>query len=186
MLELLFDTPWWLPTTILGIGAFVAYTGNQRLEKKVVRSGLAIILAGLLVMLISYLVETNRERAIRRTREVVAAVHKRDWQALQGGIDPQTNFYGLRGPTEITSSAQTAAERSQVTSARIISERVDVASTVINVRIRVASEAFGRWVTTDWQFQYQNLGQGWILYNIVALSNEFISEERIRSALNRL
>src|SRR5437867_12105339 len=99
--NLLFQTPWWLPTIAIGVGLFVLWTGNQRQEKPVMRAGIAIALAGLTLALVSYLVDTPLEKAERRTRQLVAAAGKHDWTTFHNLLDPQTNVYGLRGPDAI-------------------------------------------------------------------------------------
>src|SRR5438128_2115451 len=102
MLELLFDAPWWLPTVVIGIGGFILFTGVQRNEKPVKRGGIAVILLGLLIVLTSAWVETDREKVVDRTEKLVTAAGQQDWTAFHSLIDPQTGFYGMRGPDAIT------------------------------------------------------------------------------------
>ena len=65
MSELLFHTPWWLPTVLIGIGSFVFWTGNRRQESNVRNTGLGMILAAFVVVALSYFVETDLEAGTR-------------------------------------------------------------------------------------------------------------------------
>ena len=185
MLDLLFDTPWWLPTALIGIGLFVVYTGNQRQEKPVMRGGLVIVLLGLLVILTSYLVETDREKVVNRTYALVAAVDHHDWPKFSSLLDSQTSIYGLRGPEQITQACKATAERVELDSAKITGTNINQTPSVISVSIRILSEQLGRPFPSDWQFQYQKVTDQWMLFNIRALNNDQVSEEAIKSAISR-
>lgn len=185
MTELLFDAPWWLLLAIVGTGAYVAYDGNRKQEKQLFHAGLAILLLGILLAAVSYVVDTDRETAIKRTRGLVAAVNARDWNGFRALLDPQTSIYGFRGPDSITRTAQTAAERYRVSAVRITGTDVQRSTGVITIAIRVYSESGVGSLLTDWQFQYQDFGQGWVLHSIRALSNEQIPEDRISRELSQ-
>jgi hypothetical protein len=183
--NLLFQTPWWLPTAFIAVGLFVLWTGNQRQEKRVLRAGLGIALAGASLVLVSYLVDTPREKAERRTYQLVAAASRRDWPAFRKLLDQQTMVYDLRGPDEITNAAKLAAEQYNLGTLRITGKEVRDAGSIINVIIRVLGEIQGQSTLTDWQLQYRNLDQGWVLYDVKANSNETMREEDVRSRLPR-
>ena len=183
--ELLFETPWWLPTLIIALGAFVFVAGNRRQEKRIIYPGLGLALLGIAVALLSYFVETDKERSVRRTRELVAAVDHRDWPKFRSLIDPKSSVYGIRGPEAITQAVQLGAERYNVANLHITGLDVDKADTIITVTIRVLSDQTGGSGISDSQLQYQDFGDGWQLYEVKALTNQQISEERIRREISR-
>jgi hypothetical protein len=184
--RLLFETPWWLPTMLIGVGVFVWITGNRRVEKPVMAWGLAIAALGILVILLSVLVDTDREKCFNRTKLLVTSAGQRDWTKFQSLIDPQTSIYGLRGPEEITSAAKTAAERINLSSAWISSSRVEQTGTVITVDVRIISEQFqGNPAPSDWRFTYQNFGQGFVLYTVNVIDTRLINEQTVRARINR-
>jgi hypothetical protein len=185
MLDYLFDVPWWLPTMLIGVGAAVLFTGGRRLEKNVIRWGTIILLVGVLVGLASYLVDTPVEKAVRRTQGLVSSAANRDWTTFQTLIDPQTSVYSLKGPGEITAAAREMVERFDVTTARITGTEITQRQTVIVVTVRVYSEQRGQSALSDWRMEFQNLGQGWILYDVSALPSDQIDTNRIREALSR-
>jgi hypothetical protein len=186
MLQVLFDAPWWLPIAVIGMGAALFITGNNRQEKGLMRGGSALVLLGLLIGLVSYLVDTDTEKAVKRTRQLVAAVNKRDWQAFRSLIDPETTVYALRGPETITRVAQSVVDRTSVGNIRITGTNIQAAPTVINVNIRVLSEQLGTSGVSDWQLQYQDFGKGWVLYRVQLLPGEAgsqVPEDRIMREL---
>src|SRR5215213_6103461 len=90
MTDLLFDTPWWLPLLVAGVGVVLFVTGNRRVENKVRYAGLAVVaLAGVLVA-VSYLVDTPVETAERKTNEFVKAFNRQDWKAWEDILAPDT------------------------------------------------------------------------------------------------
>ena len=59
MTELLFHTPWWLPTLLIGAGVILFWTGNQRQETRVRLAGMLLVLAAAVLCTVSYLVDTD-------------------------------------------------------------------------------------------------------------------------------
>jgi hypothetical protein len=169
MLEVLFDAPWWLPTAFIGLGVALFVTGNNRQEKPLLRSGVVLVLLGVILAMVSYLVDTDLEKAVKRTDQLVAAVNQRDWQKFRSLLDAQTKVLDLTGPDQITEAAQLAVQRTNVSNLRITGTDTQQMATVINVNIRVLSEQFGTSGVSDWQFQFQNLGRGWMLFKVQPL-----------------
>lgn len=184
--RLLFETPWWLPTVAIGVGIFVWLTGNRRLERKVMLTGLGIAVFGVAILMVSIAVDTDRERTVKRTKQLVASAAQRDWTRFESLLDPQTSIYSLRGPQQITLAARAAAESINLSAARITGMTVDQADTVITISMRVYSEQFrGSPGMSDWQLEYQNYGQGFVLYSIRVVSSGMVSEDLIRGRLQR-
>jgi hypothetical protein len=183
--NLLFQTPWWLPTIAIGAGLFVWWTGNQRQEKPVIRAGVAIALAGLILATVSYLVDTPAEKAERRTRQIVASAGSHDWKTFHGLLDRQTAIYGLHGPDEITDAAKRAGDEYAIGSLKITGFNSRQADTLILNTIRVYGEIQGQSFLSDWQLEYEDRGQGLVLREVKANSNQQISEDQIRGRIGR-
>src|SRR6476646_3389166 len=90
--ELLFHTPWWLPVTIAGVGVVLFITGNNRVEAKVRNAGLAIVALAILLVGVSWLVDTDLEKAVKDTKALVRAVNDRDWATMTRLLDPKASL----------------------------------------------------------------------------------------------
>lgn len=183
--EMLFDTPWWLPLALIGVGVAVFISGNRRQEKSTLRGGLALMLLGVAVALVSYFIDTPRENAVGRTRGLVAAVNARDWQQFRQLIDPQTTVLAFKGPQAITDAVQSAAENNNVTGLRITGTDVQQAGAEITVSIRVLSEQRGVPGASDWRLIFLKSESGLVLYKVEPLSKPDFDAERVLRELNR-
>src|SRR5437762_12188710 len=92
MTDLLFDAPWWLPTGLAAMGIFLFWTGNRRQEAKVRNAGFGLILAAIAVVLLSYFVDTDVEKAVKRSKTLVYSVEKHDWATLRATLDPNVSL----------------------------------------------------------------------------------------------
>src|SRR5437764_8169317 len=91
MNDLLFDTPLWLLGLLVIVGAALFWSGNNRRDKTLKLVGLAVLLAGVVLGVLSYFIDTDKERAVRQTRQIVAAADRRDWDAFGRLLDPRTH-----------------------------------------------------------------------------------------------
>src|SRR5689334_11092523 len=92
MSELFFETPWWLPTAIVAVGAVLFYTANKRREARLRTVGLGVVCLGVLIAVVSYLVDTPKERAVKGSKHLVQAVASRDWQTMQSLLHPKASL----------------------------------------------------------------------------------------------
>jgi hypothetical protein len=184
MTQLLFETPWWLPTSIIGIGVILFLTGNRRQEKSVLRSGIIFVLLGVTIALVSYFVETDTEKVVSRTKQLVAAVNDRDWNKFSSLLDPKTSFDGYHNREQLVEGAKATTEKIGLKSVQLTGIDTEVHDSLIIVNVRALSqqEITGS-AFTDWQLQWQNFGEGWLLNSIQPLSNAQISERQIERRL---
>lgn len=185
MNELLFQTPWWLPTAFILLGLGVFWTSNNRRQKGGMWGGLAIALIGIAIATTSYLVDTDQEKAVARVKHIVTAVNQKDWTTFRTLIDAQTNVYGLRGPDQITNVVQHASERFNFGNNSITGTTVKQTDTLIEIDIRLFSQGAMNGVS-DWQFNFQDFGRGFELRQIQALASQDQDPQRIASAVNSL
>lgn len=179
MTKLLFDAPWWLPTLLLGAGIVLFWNGNRRGESKLRNTGLMVFAAGVAVMAISYFLDTDEERAVKQTKQLVYSVEKRDWATLKNVLDPLTALMALGGieiygtRDEIIGGAQTAVDQYGLKNVRILSTTAEQTDTVINITMTLLSEqdaTSARPITTTWQFEWQQTGDAWSLVRITNIS----------------
>src|SRR3984885_1566918 len=178
--HLLFETPWWLPTSLIGMGIAIFLAGNRRQEKKVMTIGIVLALLGISNALVSYFVMTDMEKVVARTKQLVVSVNNRDWETFRSLLDPQTSLDGYHNRDQLVAGAKATAQQIGLKSVRITGLNTQQRDTLIIVNIRAFSEqdAAGPAVT-DWQLQWQNFGNGWLLYNIQPLANDQVNEQDI-------
>lgn len=176
MTDLLFDTPWWLPLLVAGVGVILFVTGNKRVENKVRYTGLAVIgLAGVLVA-VSYLVDTPTETAERKTNEFVKAFNAQDWQAFGSVLESDTvvSLHSLplyTGRDDIVEAGKNAYTRYGFKSTNALMSSAERADTVITVTITILTQegTMGRTFNSDWAFEWQQSADGWTLVEIRCL-----------------
>ena len=78
----LYEAPWWLPTgiAIAGLATFIA--GNNRLNKRTKNIGAGLIAFAVALAVTSFLLDSDREVVVKRTRALVQAVQERNWTTM--------------------------------------------------------------------------------------------------------
>src|SRR4029079_3493871 len=133
MNDLIFDTPLWLLGLLVIVGAALWWSGNNRQDKTLKRVGLAVFLVGVLVGVVSSLVDTDKERAARQTRQIVSAVERRDWEGFGKLLDPRTHVMIYNNREDIVAGAKITADVIGLKSLHITGMDVEQKDTVINV-----------------------------------------------------
>ena len=176
MTDLIFDTPWWLPALTVAAGVVLFVTGNKRVEGKVRNAGLAVIALAVLLVVVSYFVDTPVETAVKRTKQFVEAFNQQDW-ATFGSIPDEHTLVSLQslrlylGRDQIVNAGKDAYGRYGFKSANVLTTSAERADTVITVNITVLSTegTLGRPINSEWQFVWQESAEGWGLNEIRAL-----------------
>jgi len=174
MTELLFDTPLWLPAMIVGVGAVLFWMGNTRLEKKIRNTGIALLIAAVVLVMVSYLVDTPREKVMNQTRQLVDSVEQRKWPVMESLLDPRCTLENYNNRDQIISAAQTATEKFGVKTAIVTSLQAQQDGSQITVHLDVLSEqdvTLGRPFPTSWQLDWQRNSGNWLLRNIMILES---------------
>jgi hypothetical protein len=173
--RLLFDAPWWLPTLLAFLGVALFWNGNRRQDTKLRNVGLLILLAAVGVIAISHFVDTDVEKAVKQSKQLVRAVEQRDWATLKTVLSPNTSLRVLGGTEiyatrdEIIAGATKAVDRYGLKNVRILSTSAEQTDTVINITMTIMSEqdfTGGRPITTTWLFEWQQSGESWSLVQI--------------------
>ncbi len=176
MTDLLFDPPWYLPAAIAVLGIYLFIHGNRRQDAKVRAVGVGVALLAVALFFVGRVMETDREIAEKRSRQVVAAVEKHDWDALRALLDPKASVAVPNGAVYsnrdlIVGGAQMATERFGLKNIRVLSLTSRQDDTMITVDIDALSDQgmTGQPFPTSWQFEWQELSGGWTLMRIVCL-----------------
>jgi hypothetical protein len=178
--DLLFNTPWWLPTGIAILGIVLFVMGNQRVNGKLRTAGLLVVLAAVLLAVVSYLVDTPKETAEKRTRAIVNVVAGRDWPRLRTLLDQNTSFDIADAHTipqaQPTNNGPAIAQEAEAASAVIGLHSVNILQmessqqesliTVTFSAISTQDYSQDRPVKSTWQFSWQRRGNDWFLQQI--------------------
>ena len=190
MIDLLFDTPWWLPVAIIAAGVTLFLGGNKRLETRMRNAGLAVAGVGLLLALISYLVDTDKEKVIDRSRQLVQAVVAREWQATEALLDPAAAFtysglsYGDR--KAIIEAAQRGTQSAGLSSATVTDVGTQRIGSVYTTSLRIFSvqeKAGGIQTPSDWELDWKKTDQGWVVIDIRLIQFGKLSPEAAKQNL---
>jgi hypothetical protein len=187
MSDLLFDTPWWMLTLIAVIAVALLVSGNARQHKPLIGAGLIVLLIGVALAALSYLVDTPREKVIKGTHALVAAVVKRDKKTIAAELHPNAALVGWNRQ-QIIDGAVTLADRFGLQSASIIGITVQPEPAMIVVTVRVLARFSGNQMPydtypTDWQLTWRQTGDGqWLLKDINPIGNEKISGNQLSRA----
>ena len=177
MTDLIFQTPWWLPTLIAVGGIVLFVTGNARTETRVRTAGFAVICLAILLAVVSYFVDTPRETAEKRSRELCYAFERADWPKMTSIIDKNTavtvlgnTIYPSRD--QIISAAKQAHERYGFKTVRVLSASAEQQDTLITVDLTLLTEqssAIVQTLNSEWQFIWEKHQEGWILTEVRAV-----------------
>lgn len=177
-LDLLLDTPWWLPAGLALVGIAVWVSGNKRRDRALMNIGLVGLLVAVAVTAISYFVDTPKERAEKSTRTFVDAVVKQDLDTARAILHPSAYVRVLGAATpyanreEIIRAIDRADQEIGLTGASIMGLTSTQTDDVITITFTLFSEqtaTMGRPLQTKWEFQFQQTAGGWNLWAITLL-----------------
>lgn len=175
----LYEAPWWLPTAIAiaGIATFIA--GNNRTNKGVRSLGAALVALAVVLMVASFLLDSEREVVVKRTRSLVEAVEKRDWTTFRGFLAPGITISLPDGsaddeltlpttPDFLADSLKNFAEGQDLKTLRIGQLNTPlVEEDRIQASFQVFAESKGYNGLSGWMLQWDRDGGGqWVLTEI--------------------
>jgi hypothetical protein len=158
------ETPWWLPTLLILAGAALFVSGNSRRKPRARLGGLAIAALGLILALVSYFLESDREHVERRTNELISAVVSADTARMTPYMDPQIIAGPFNGRDTVTRAVKTAADAVDLQSsgATEIGVKVHGDEAVVDLTV-AASTKNGPGPLTVWQLTWNKQGKQWFL-----------------------
>jgi len=170
MNDLLFDVPWWIPALIGLIGLAALWTGNRSLNKGRQRVGLALLGVALLWGLLSYFVETDKEKVLKESNKLLKAVVNNDWAEFKSELARDADFRLetarplANGPDEISDVAQAGAQSIRLKSASLNRPEVAQTGPLITVKTDIFSTqeyAAAPSMNSSFEFDWVQTSQGW-------------------------
>lgn len=177
--NLLFDTPWWLPTGLALVGGGVFYIANIRRQSALRSAGVAVVLVAIALALVSYFVDTPREQAEKDSRRFVQAFVDKDWTLFEDLLDRKValSAEGISSALypdreSLVRAAQAAQSVYDFSAIHITSIEARDDRGLIGVTLKLYSEqqaTLGRPFPSMWEFQWQDFGSGYKLSRITAI-----------------
>jgi len=184
MKEWLFNPPWYAPVLLAGVALVLLYQGVQTTKKNLKIAGLATAVLAVGWIVLSAMIETDREVVERQTRELATAVNDRDWAKFKSLLDPKVTFYAYSGRDQLTQKAEQSADIVGVKD--IVVSGIDVTDepggcTATFMATATVNE--GR-QPTNWKFSWAKDPSGKeLLYRIDVLPSIGVSPDQITGRL---
>lgn len=178
MANFLAAIPWWVSVAMLLAGAVLLAYGNRHNHAGVRSAGLAITSLAVLLGVAPYLIDTDAERAERRTRQIVDSADKKDWPRLQSLLDADTHVeFGDKWPdatgaASVSQCAQALAAKVGLESIYLISVKTTQTPDLIAVTFSAATVqevTQDRYYPSGWEFDFRPEGKKWDLQEIKLL-----------------
>ncbi len=177
MVDLIFDQPWWLPTSIIILGIALFISGNRRQMLRLRNSGAALVIAALALILISFFVETDKEKCLRQTHELVNSVVANDWNKFTSLLDSHVSL-GLVSTTiytnqqQLLQGAQDGTQKYGLKAVHVLSIKAKQTQFLITVDMNVMTEqdfTQGRPLPSNWELEWNRTDSGWKLDRLTCL-----------------
>ena len=190
--ELFFHTPWWLPTTIIAAGIALFLAGNRRTKGSVRTAGAAVIGLGVLLILLSWAVDTDTEKVEARAKQLVESAGHNDWSTVETLLSPTAHFtfqmgdrhYGDR--KKLIEAARQASDTTGLRTAWVASDHLTQTGGLITTEMRVFSDqdkVGGHQIPSDWQLDWQKENGQWVVSEIRLIQVGDVGAEAINQHL---
>jgi hypothetical protein len=177
MSDLLFATPWWLLASLIVVGGVFFWSGNNKQQKSPKLVGIGLIVLAIVLKITSFFVETDKEKVTRHTKELVAAVQKRDWDKFGSLLESDAslktaNVTVFPNRAALLQGAKTDTENYNPTNVSASITNIEQDATGITVDIDAASEqpaSMGMRIPSSWKLLWEKEGDDWRLHEVTCL-----------------
>jgi hypothetical protein len=193
MIDFLFDQPWWLPTAIIIVGVALFISGNRRQITRLRNSGAALVLLAILFSLISFFVETDKEKCLRQTHEMINNVVAGDWTHFTSLLDNKvtlgistTTIYANR--TDLLKGAQDGTQKYGLKAVHVLSMEAKQTQSLITIDMKVITEqdfAEGHPLPSSWELEWQQTDSGWKLDHLTCLQIDDLNLNQMNGVFPR-
>lgn len=164
MLIWLYELPLWIPLGLGIAGLILIWTGLTRLEKRLKLAGMIVLALGIVLGLLSWFLESDREIVERQTRTLIKAVERRDWETARSLLAPDMTVLGFGPRDEVVAVARKYAEQYHIQNLRIIGLKASEPGTAITVKLRILADVHKSPAGfTDWQLEWEKTDSRWEL-----------------------
>src|SRR5687767_12714217 len=162
----IYETPWWLPTGIALLGVILFVTGNNRLEKRLRLAGIIVIALAVILAVLSFFLDSDREKVVKRTHGLVNSIEARDWNRMATYLHPNVAVVTFTGRDAVVNAARNAAEYSNLRQVRVVSLDATVLPDQIRTTLRVNTTLRDGTGLTDWVLEWEEMDGNWVVHHI--------------------
>lgn len=186
MQDFLFDTPYWF-LGLLGVtGAALWISGNSRQNKRLQQASFATLFLAVLLGTLSLLIDTDKEKVIKRTRQLISAVEKQDKSAAEKLLHPQVELGGL-DKAAIVQRIGTAADEFHIKSISVTSITVEPSgpdlAAILTATANIDHSLWSGPVPSTWKMVWEKSGQDWLLRDITPINIPYVDMQTITGRL---
>lgn len=192
MSDLLFDPPWWLWAIPAAAGIFLLLMGNTRQNKHLLRIGAAMAAFAALIFLISWIVDTPKEKAVAGSRALIRQIAAADWPAARSHLASDAMLIAageriLDSADRIIASARKTHEQFRLTGVTILHLEPPAGSAspiILSIKVLSQHDLPGvSAITSSWEFEWTTTPTGLHLARIRLLDVNGVSMDNIRSRI---
>jgi hypothetical protein len=184
MSDFLFDTPYWALGVIALVGVALWTSGNARRDRRLMGGAYGAFAVAVLLGLLSYFVDTDREKVIKGTRALGEAVDRRDRATAERLLHPKARF-GEMDRAALVDAIATAADRARIKDVRVTginvapvgADELSVSFTA-TASVEVGGMSFSP--PTSWRFIWEKTpDRGWQARTIELVSAPGMDEKEV-------
>lgn len=161
-MDSLYELTWWVPAAMAIGGIVLFWMGNNQLSRPMKWSGLGVFLLAIGLAVFSIFMESEREKVVRRSGELVKAIEKRDRAALLARLHPNVKVLGLQGREKLADAAIGAADVFKLQSTRVVSIVAEEDQGLYSVRMQVSAQ-FDHPSLSNWRLDWVPSSGEWVL-----------------------
>jgi len=181
------EIPWFISASLLLGGAVLWWTGNSRLDRQIKRIGLTAFLAAMVLILVSWLLVSDRERVMGLTKQFVKAIEARDWRQMEGLMHPKVMVVSISGQEAVGRTIRSGVEGIELKSVTITRLSTRPETDVFTVVLGVYSNARPEFsLATTWEFDWAYIDHRWQLVEIRGLDGWGVKASDLAGWLERL
>jgi hypothetical protein len=189
MSDFFFDTPYWFLGLLLVVAVALWISGNARQETRLKTAALIAFVIAVCLFLLSYFVDTDKEKVQKRTRQVIEAVEKKDKTTLNALLHPNATMLWMT-KSDIVDKVGSAVDEYHLSNIRINALDTDQPAknqitAEVSVTAHVETSGFGGDPPSTWQLVWERTGQGWQLREIRAVKLPGVDLNSIIGKWNR-
>jgi hypothetical protein len=165
LLNRIAELPLYIPIAVAIVGGILVYSAGG--EKKIRVVGASLCIAALLLLGLSWMLESDREIVERKTNEMVKAVSSKDWDRFPDYFHEKAHILLFDTRDSIAKAVKFNCERINLQSAKLTSSKSveNGDEWVVTFHVTANADSFSN-IQTDWEAQWIKTDKEWVISEI--------------------